>query len=104
MLSFKAIFSTKPKEVGECLGDSFVPEAMRDDAELLRRARLQIRFGGMGAIFGTLYATFYYLIGHPYGGTVIVFCSTDFFGLHPQGSRAKARNDAESSRWNASSS
>jgi len=29
---------------------------------------------------------------------LIVFCSTDFFGLQPQGSRAKARNDAESSR------
>jgi hypothetical protein len=24
-----------------------------------------------------------------------VFCSTDFFGLQAQGSRAKARNDAE---------
>jgi hypothetical protein len=35
---------------------------------------------------------------------LIVACSTDFFGLKPQGSRAKARNDAESSRWNASSS
>ena len=29
---------------------------------------------------------------------LIVFCSTDFFGLQAQGSRAKARNDAESSR------
>jgi hypothetical protein len=35
---------------------------------------------------------------------LIVCCSTDFFGLHAQGSRAKARNDAESSRWKASSS
>lgn len=34
---------------------------------------------------------------------LIVFCSTDFCGLHDQGSRAKARNDAESSRWKASS-
>ena len=34
----------------------------------------------------------------------IVLCSTDFFGLQPQGSRAKARNEAESSRWKASSS
>jgi hypothetical protein len=29
---------------------------------------------------------------------LIVRCSTDFFGLHGQGSRAKARNDAASSR------
>jgi hypothetical protein len=29
---------------------------------------------------------------------LIVLCKTDFFGLHPHGSRAKARNDAESSR------
>jgi hypothetical protein len=30
--------------------------------------------------------------------TLIVLCSTDFFGDHPKGSRAKARNEAESSR------
>ncbi len=35
---------------------------------------------------------------------LIVLCSTDFFGDHPKGNRAKARNDAESSRWKASSS
>ena len=29
---------------------------------------------------------------------LIVLCKTDFFGLHPHGSRAKARNEAESSR------
>ena len=29
---------------------------------------------------------------------LMVRCSTDFFGDHPSGSRAKARNDAESSR------
>lgn len=34
---------------------------------------------------------------------LIVFCSTDFCGLHDHGSRAKARSDAESSRWKASS-
>ena len=35
---------------------------------------------------------------------LIVLCSTDFFGLQGHGSRAKARNDAESSRWKANSS
>jgi hypothetical protein len=34
---------------------------------------------------------------------LIVLCSTDFLGVHDHGSRANARNDAESSRWNASS-
>ena len=27
-----------------------------------------------------------------------LFCSTDFFGVHDSGRRAKARNEAESSR------
>ena len=34
----------------------------------------------------------------------IVWCNTDFFGDHAKGRRAKARNEAESSRWKASSS
>ena len=29
---------------------------------------------------------------------LMVLCSTDFFGVHDSGSRAKARNEAESSR------
>ena len=29
---------------------------------------------------------------------LLVRCSTDFFGVHDSGSRAKARNEAESSR------
>lgn len=37
------------------------------------------------------------------GIALIVLCKTDFFGLHTHGSRAKARNEAESSRWKASS-
>lgn len=34
---------------------------------------------------------------------LIVLCSADFLGVHDHASRANARNDAESSRWNASS-
>ena len=33
-----------------------------------------------------------------------VLCSTDFFGVHDSGSRAKARNEAEVLKVNASSS
>jgi hypothetical protein len=29
-------------------------------------------------------------------GALIVLCSTDFFGVHDSGSRAKARNEADS--------
>ena len=35
---------------------------------------------------------------------LIVLCSTDFFGVHDNGSRAKARKEEEFSRWKASSS
>lgn len=34
---------------------------------------------------------------------LMVFCSTDLCGLQDNGRWAKARNEAESSRWNASS-
>lgn len=34
---------------------------------------------------------------------LIVVCSTDFCEQHDHGSRAKAQNEAESSRWRASS-
>ena len=71
-----------PPEPGECLGDSFIPAALRDKPELLRRARLQVRFGLLGAVFGTLYASFYFLIGHGYGAGIIVICSS-LFALVP---------------------
>src|SRR3954451_13320159 len=35
---------------------------------------------------------------------LIVLCSTDFFGLHAHGRRAKARKEAEAQRWKAKSS
>src|SRR3954469_566850 len=35
---------------------------------------------------------------------LIVLCSTDFFGLHAHGRRAKAPNEAECSRWKGNSS
>ncbi len=55
--------------------DRFIPESLREDPELHRRARLQVRFGILGAIFGALYASFYFLIGHAIGGWIILACS-----------------------------
>lgn len=57
------------------LWDGFIPESLRGDPELHRRARLQVRFGILGAIFGGLYASFYFLIGHAIGGWIILACS-----------------------------
>jgi len=55
--------------------DLFVPLSMREDPEQHRRARLQVRFGILGAIFGALYAAFYFLVDHDVGGSIIFFCS-----------------------------
>jgi len=71
-------FSLTHREAGRCLWDSFVPEQMRNDPELLRRSRLQIRFGWLGAIFGSAYAIFYLLIGHWWGAEIVVLCSLVF--------------------------
>ena len=66
------------REAGSCLWDSFVPEQMRSDPELLRRSRLQIRFGWLGAIFGSCYALFYSAISHWWGVEIVVLCSLVF--------------------------
>lgn len=66
------------REVGRCLGDSCVPLGMRTDRELLRRSRLQIRFGWMGAVLGFGYTVFYVAIGHWYGAEIIALCSLVF--------------------------
>lgn len=55
--------------------DRFVPTSLRADPEQFRRARLQVRFGILGALFGACYAAFYFLIGHDTGGWIISGCS-----------------------------
>ncbi len=62
--------------------DRFVPASFVGDAERIRRARLQVRFGILGAVFGALYAAFYFVIGHGYGGGIILLCSVAI-GLLP---------------------
>ena len=71
-------FSLTHLEAGKCLWDSYVPMTMRNDLELLRRSRLQIRFGWMGSILGWIYTAFYLAIGHWWGAGIIGVSSLIF--------------------------
>ena len=62
--------------------DRFIPDHCANDPESGRRARLICRFGFLGAIFGVVYAVFYLLIGHFWGGAIIGVCCA-LFGLVP---------------------
>ena len=75
-------FSLTHLEAGKCLWDSFVPVSMRTDPELLRRSRLQIRFGWMGSFLGWIYVAFYLAIGH-WWGAGIIGASSLVFSLLP---------------------
>jgi hypothetical protein len=45
------------------------------DPESFRRARLIMRFGLLGSIFGLIYALFYLAIGHYWGAGIIAACT-----------------------------
>jgi len=79
--------------LGSCINASVTVLSKRTVAPLSSRSRLAL-------------ASRAWLIASqvPARIAAIVWCSTDFFGDHANGSRAKARNEAESSRWKASSS
>lgn len=62
--------------------EKFVPEPFRADAEKLRLARLNIRFGWLGVVFGASYAAFYLVLEHYQGAEIILILST-LFGLMP---------------------
>ena len=57
------------------LADRFVPPAARADAEVRRRSQLFVSFSALGAIFGGLFAAFYFAIGHPWGGWIVAACT-----------------------------
>jgi len=61
---------------------AITPQEFLSDPESSRRARLISRFGVLGSVFGTIYATFYLGIGH-YWGTVIVLICSLAVGLAP---------------------
>jgi signal transduction histidine kinase len=54
------------------------PEEFLSDPERTRRARLISRFGVLGSFFGVVYAIFYLLIGHKWGASIIIVCSSCF--------------------------
>ena len=57
----------------------FMPSGLLEaTAEEIRRGRLIIGFGILGAIFGTVYAAFYLAISHPWGAFIVLVCSSCF--------------------------
>jgi len=52
-----------------------VPVGLERNTEPYRRARLISGFGILGFVFGSFYATFYLLIGHPWGALIVAACS-----------------------------
>ncbi len=58
--------------------DRSIPARFSEDPEKLRHARLVTRFGWLGAIFGAVYGTAYFLIGHWSGAAIIAICSACF--------------------------
>ena len=62
--------------------DVLIPESLTDLPDQERKARLLIRFGILGAIFGVLFAGFYFSIGHVYGA-VLISIFTGVFTLLP---------------------
>ena len=60
------------------IAERFLPPQCLLDPELSRRGRLIARFGFLGAVFGSLFALFYLLIGHLWGAGIVIACSSAF--------------------------
>lgn len=58
--------------------DGFLPAECIGDAERTRRGRLVVRFGFLGFVSGTLFASFYLFIQHLWGAGIVVACSLAF--------------------------
>ena len=58
--------------------DRFVPPEL--DADAKRRAQLFIAFSLQGVLFGSAFAVFYLLIGHPWGALVVLVCTAAMGG------------------------
>lgn len=57
------------------LVDRPIPAELSGDPEQARRARLLVRFGTLGSLFGIVYAVFYSAIGHYFGMIIVLICS-----------------------------
>ncbi|MDP9097811.1 MAG: HAMP domain-containing histidine kinase [Verrucomicrobiota bacterium] len=60
------------------LTDAFLAPVRLPTPEVGRRARLIVRFGFLGFVFGPAYAVFYLAIGHYWGAGIIAVCSLGF--------------------------
>ena len=58
------------------LMDRSIPAELLTNPESARRATLITRFGVLGSLFGFSYATFYFFIGHLWGMSIIILCSS----------------------------
>jgi len=56
--------------------DRPIPAELLTNPESARHAKLVTRFGVLGSLFGVVYAIFYLLIGHLWGATIILLCSS----------------------------
>ena len=54
--------------------DYFIPDTLREDFEATRRAQLVAGLSILGLVFGSGYATFYSVIGHIGGMSIIIAC------------------------------
>ncbi len=70
--------------------DRFVPAELRDLPEETRRARMIVRFGFLGFVFGMAYAAFYAAIQHYWGAGIVLLCGLGF-GAIPYVLRATRR-------------
>jgi signal transduction histidine kinase len=55
--------------------DRYIPGNLSADPESLRRARLIMRFGLLGSIFGVIYTLFYLVLGHNWGAEIVILCT-----------------------------
>lgn len=73
----QVIWSKAIQLVGEA-AERFIPSACQQDPESARRARLVARFGILGTVFGSGFASFYALVGHFWGAGIVTVCSSGF--------------------------
>jgi signal transduction histidine kinase len=53
-----------------------IPPELLENPETVRGAKLIAQFGVLGSLFGLVYAIFYILIGHKWGATIVLLCSS----------------------------
>ena len=73
---FGARFAAAFARLFGSLIDRPIPPELLANPESARHAKMITRFGALGSLFGLTYAIFYMAIGHKWGATIILFCSS----------------------------